>query len=250
MADILRSRAEKMNASTEKVAELIHKLVTRRQFLKGVGAAGLGATTFYLMGCASRSSTIAKETRQIFVADALGMIIAEPSRCVGCRRCELACSEYNDGKSQPAISRIKVGRNYNLGPLEAQRGFMRGNGTWGNHRIIQDTCRQCPHPVPCQLACPHDAIEIVAPLNARVVNVDKCIGCGICTQACPWAMMSLDKTARKATKCNLCKECVIACPTAALQYVAWSDKTKQIPPRIVVPSYINSAVASTCAKCH
>ena len=88
-------------------------------------------------------------------------------------------------------------------PLEAQ-GVHAGNGIWGNFRIIQDTCRQCPHPVPCQLACPHGAIEVVAPLNARVVNVDKCVGCGICTQACPWDMMSLDKTARKATKCTLC----------------------------------------------
>jgi Fe-S-cluster-containing dehydrogenase component len=250
MADILRSEVEKMNASTDKVAEVIHKLVTRRQFLKGAGAAGLGATTFYLMGCAAKSSSEAEGPRQIYVADALGMIIAEPSRCVGCRRCELACSEYNDGVSQPAISRIKVGRNYNLGPLSAQSGLLREDGTWGNHRIVQDTCRQCPHPVPCQLACPHDAIEIVAPLNARVVNVDKCIGCGICTQACPWDMMSLDRTARKATKCNLCKECVIACPASALQYVAWSDKTKQMPPRVVVPAYINSAVASSCVKCH
>jgi Fe-S-cluster-containing hydrogenase component 2 len=129
---------------------------------------------------------------------------------------------------------------------------MRGNGTWGNHRIIQDTCRQCPHPVPCQLACPHGAIEVVAPLNARVVNVDKCVGCGICTQSCPWGMMSLDKTARKATKCNLCKECVDACPAGALQYVAWSDKTKQIPPRVVVPASIRMPVdvADSCGKCH
>lgn len=237
-------------ALSEKVADVIRKAVTRRQFLKGAGAAGLGVTTFYLMGCGSSGSEAQEEPRQVFVANALGMIIHEPSRCVGCRRCELACTEYNDGKSQPAISRIKVGRNYNLGPLEAQKGLMRENGTWGNHRIIADTCRQCPHPVSCQLACPHDAIEVIAPLNARVVNVDKCIGCGICTQACPWDMMSLDKTARKATKCNLCKECVTMCPAGALQYVAWQDKTKVIPPRIVVPAYIQSAVASSCAKCH
>ncbi len=91
MADILRSEAEKMNASTEQVAEVIHKLVTRRQFLKGAGAAGLGVTTFYLMGCAAKSSGEAEGPRQVYVADAKGMIIAEPSRCVGCRRCELAC---------------------------------------------------------------------------------------------------------------------------------------------------------------
>lgn len=247
MAD---KRSSGANAATEKLAEIIHKMVTRRQFLKGAGAAGLGVTTFYVLGCGSSSSDSVEETRQVFVANAVGMIVSEPSRCVGCRRCELACTEYNDGKSQPAIARIKVGRNYNLGPLEAQKGLSRTNGIWGNFRTIQDTCRQCPHPVPCQLACPHDAIEVVAPLNARVVNADKCVGCGICTQACPWDMMSLDKEARKATKCNLCRECVNACPTGALQYVPWQDKTKVIPPRVVVPAHIQSAVAASCAKCH
>ena len=254
MADMKSAVSENAgkDASSEKVTEVIRKLVTRRQFLKGTGAVGLGVTTFYLVGFTSSGSAAQDEPRQIFVANALGMIIAEPSRCVGCRRCELACTEFNDGKSQPAISRIKVGRNYNLGPLGAQKGLLRGNGTWGNHRIIQDTCRQCPHPVPCQLSCPHGAIEVIAPLNARVVNVDKCVGCGICTQACPWDMMSLDKTAKKATKCNLCKECVNACPAGALQYVAWSDKTKQVPPRIVVPASIQmpADVTASCTKCH
>jgi len=238
---------------SEKVTEVIRKSVSRRDFLKGAGAAGLSAVTFYLIGCGSSSTNEGAAPQQVFTANALGMVVAEPSRCVGCRRCELACTEYNDGKSQPSIARVKVGRNYNLGPLEVQKGLMRENGTWGNHRIIQDTCRQCPHPVSCQLACPHDAIEVIPPANARVVNVDKCVGCGICTQACPWGMMSLDKTARKATKCTLCNgdpECVRACPAGALQYVPWQDKTKVIPARFVVPAYIQAAVQGTCGNCH
>lgn len=254
MADILSTVSGELgkDASTVKIAEVIHKLVTRRQFMRGAGAAGLGATAFCLFGCGGSSSSAQEEPRQVFVANALGMIIAEPSRCGSCRRCELACTDFNDGISQPSISRIKVGRNYNSGPLEVG-GFMKEAGIWGNFRTVQDTCRQCPHPVSCQLACPHDAIEVVAPLNARVVNVAKCVGCGICTQACPWDMMSLNRVTKKATKCTLCggsPECVAACPTGALKYVPWSDKTKVVPPRVVVPASIQSAVAGSCTKCH
>ncbi len=237
------------------VAEIIRKAVTRRQFLQGTGVAGVGVATFCLVGCGS-SSTADTTPRQVYVANALGMIVAEPSRCVGCRRCELACTEYNDGKAQPSIARIKVGRNYNVGTGSVTEGFGRGDGTWGNHRIIQDTCHQCPHPVPCQLACPNGAIDVVPPLNARVVNVDQCRGCGICTRACPWAMTSLDGPVdgrnSKATKCLLCKECVTMCPAGALKYVPWQDLTKSVPPRQVVPASIQMAadVKETCNKCH
>jgi len=241
-----------------KVGEYIHKVVTRRGFLQASGAAGLGVVTFYLVGCGS-SETADVTPRQVFVANAEGMLVAEPSRCVGCRRCELACSEFNNGVSQPSIARIKVGRNYNVGPQDTAAGFGRGDGTWGNHRLIQDVCHQCPHPVPCQLACPRGAIEVVPPVNARVVNVDKCRGCGICTKACPWAMTSLsgpvDGANTKATKCSLCNgdpECVRMCPVGGLKYVPWQNVTKDFPPRQVVPASIQLApdVKDTCVKCH
>jgi Fe-S-cluster-containing hydrogenase component 2 len=248
----------KKNASTDEVTELIRKHITRRQFLGSAGAIGLGFASMSILGYGSGGASAAGPLpRQAYVANALGMIVAEPSRCGACRRCELACTDFNDGKSQPSISRIKVGRNYNSGPLDGNYGFMHGNGLWGNFRTVQDTCRQCPHPVPCQMACPHDAIEVIAPVNARVVNIDKCTGCGICVQACPWLMISLtgpvNGLTTKSTKCTLCggnPECVAACPTGALKYVPWSDKTKVVPPRIVVPAYIQSYVPDSCVKCH
>jgi Fe-S-cluster-containing hydrogenase component 2 len=260
MADIINavSGVLKEDHSLDKVTEVIRKLVTRRQFLKGSGAVGLGVTTFYLMGCGSSSTGGADAPRQVYVANALGMIVAEPTLCVGCRRCEAACVGFNQGVVQPSISSVKVNRNQLFGVAGVTiNGFQRGEGDYGNFRTVQDTCRQCPHPVPCQLACPHDAIEIIAPVNARVVNVDKCVGCGICVQACPWAMTSLNGPVRgsstKAYKCTLCNgdpECVQACPAGALKYVAWSDRTKEIPARQVVPASIQSAVDATCAQCH
>jgi Fe-S-cluster-containing dehydrogenase component len=166
---------------------------------------------------------------------------------------------YNQGnKTQPTISNIKVNRNLLYGEITPTIDS-RGDGLYGNFRIVGNTCMQCPHPVPCQLACPHAAIQVVAPVNARVVNDELCVGCGICVEACPWQMPALDGpvlgATTKSNKCHLCggaPECVAACTSGALQYVAWEDRTKIVPERQVVPASIQLAddVKDTCKQCH
>jgi len=244
-------------ASTGSIINAVQKVTTRRQFLKVAGLGALGTAAICLVGCSSpESEAIASPVkRQVYTATALGMVIGNPTRCVGCRRCELACTEFNEGKSQPSIARINVRRNWGFGPRGVQLGYWRGEGRFGNHRVIQDTCRQCPHPVPCQLACPYDAIEVIPPANARIINQEKCQGCKICQRACPWGMTTFDEEIKKATKCHLCNgepECVKACPSGALQYLPWEDRTKEIPQRFIVPAYIESpaGVDETCVQCH
>ncbi|MFC1957320.1 4Fe-4S dicluster domain-containing protein [Chloroflexota bacterium] len=241
--------------STDWITSKVHKPTTRREFLKIAGIGGVGTLALYAIGCAPKTSGSASGGRGVYVANAKGMVIGNPARCVGCRRCELACTEYNEGKSHPAIARVNVRRNWGFGPGGVQLGWWRGEGRFGNHRVIQDTCRQCPHPVPCQLACPYGAIEVAPQTNARVINQDKCHGCRTCQRACPWGMTTFDEEIKKATKCHLCNgdpECVKACPSGALQYIPWEDMTKEIPSRFIVPAYIETPkdVAESCAECH
>lgn len=220
---------------------------SRRQFLKLSGAviAGISAWGLFRAGDSSAAPLIITEQAE-------GLVVADPTRCVGCRRCELACTEYNDGKASPSIARIKVARNLAYGPagLGTRQG---GPGNWGNGLIIQDVCRQCPHPVPCANACPNDAIVAKPPLNARVVDLQKCIGCKMCQRACPWEMISFDPDTKTATKCFLCDgspKCVAACPADALKFAAWRDLTRNAPPRVAPTAVISPEKLQACMDCH
>jgi Fe-S-cluster-containing dehydrogenase component len=188
----------------------------------------------------------------IVMEKAQGLVVADPLKCVGCGRCELACTEFNDGKAAPKIARIKVDRNLTFGPEEVL-AWREGHGNWGDGIVVQDLCKQCPHPVPCANICPENAIVAGPSGKARMVDLQKCTGCKVCLKACPWEMISFDPDTRKATKCHLCNgkpKCVEACPAEALSYVPWRDLTHKAPPRVRTPALISPERAVACQECH
>jgi Fe-S-cluster-containing dehydrogenase component len=192
--------------------------LTRRRFVQmgGLSVVALSALGPWLAAEAASPVLVLPQTK--------GLVLADPTRCVGCRRCELACTEFNDGKAAPSMARIKVARNMNFGPRGAFLG-REGQGTWGNGLVVQDVCRQCADAA-CAAACPVQAISAKLPANARVVDETKCVGCRTCVSACPFRMMAFDEEIGRATKCTLCDgtpKCVDACPAAALRYVAWRE---------------------------
>jgi Fe-S-cluster-containing dehydrogenase component len=187
----------------------------------------------------------------VILESARGMLAVDTTRCTGCARCELACTEFNDGRAQPSLARVKVSRNYGFGPLGQQAGAGRGMGEFGNFRVVPDTCLQCAHPVPCETACPSGALVLEPKTRARMVDVSACTGCRLCLQACPWDVIAFDADRGRATKCWLCSgapECVAACPTGALRYVPWRDLAAAVPVRRA--TVVIQGDQAACVSCH
>ena len=127
----------------------------------------------------------------------------EAGKCTNCMQCELACSFQAEGVFNPAKSRIKVFSFHEQG------------------RFVPYTCTQCAEAW-CMTACPVDAISINAATGAKVVSNDMCVGCKVCTIACPFGTVNYSRDTGKVIKCDLCDgdpACAKACPTGAITYV-------------------------------
>lgn len=111
------------------------------------------------------------------------------------------------------MSRVKMARN-----LTSSRN---GNGlyTENNWVYFPDTCRQCEDPA-CGNACPMQAIY-ADENGVRKVDTEKCVGCGACTQACPWHMPTVNPETKKSSKCIQCGACAEGCVTGALSIIPW-----------------------------
>ena len=97
----------------------------------------------------------------------------------------MACSYENYGVFNPAKSRIKVFNFEHEG------------------RKVPYTCTQCAEAW-CLHACPVDAIRIDAATGAKVVHEATCVGCKVCTIACPFGTVNYVAETGKVQKCDLC----------------------------------------------
>ncbi len=131
----------------------------------------------------------------------LKALVIDGGKCTGCKQCEMACSDENEGEFNVSKSRIRVFDFH----TEA--------------RFVPYTCTQCAEAW-CQAACPVNAITTDA-MGVKNVNEAICVGCKVCTIACPFGTINYNAKTHKVTKCDLCQgkpACADACPTGAITY--------------------------------
>ena len=86
--------------------------------------------------------------------------------------------------------------------------------------MVPYTCTQCAEAW-CQQACPVNAITTDAATGVKIVHENLCVGCKVCTIACPFGTVNYNASTGKVIKCDLCQgspACSNACPTGAITY--------------------------------
>jgi carbon-monoxide dehydrogenase iron sulfur subunit len=146
-----------------------------------------------------------------------GTILVRHERCVGCKRCRLACIVEHSA-SRTLYGAVQEAH------LPAARITVAPRG----RRVLPAACRHCDAAA-CLIACPTGAITRGGPREPVVLHSAKCVGCGSCTLACPYGVPRLTVDRREVVKCDQCVErqgrgeipaCVEACPTGTL---TWRD---------------------------
>jgi anaerobic dimethyl sulfoxide reductase subunit B (iron-sulfur subunit) len=151
-------------------------------------------------------------------------------RCIGCRACQIACKDKND---------LDVGILY-----RQVRSYETGAFPTPGYYHHSSTCNHCAAPA-CIAVCPTEAITKDMENGIVVIDIEKCIGCKSCIDACPYAVPQFIEAENIVNKCDFCNDllkmgdnpvCADACPQRVLEYGdidgligKYPDAVKDIP---------------------
>lgn len=199
--------------------------MSRREFMRQAGAGVVAVAAIGIGGVGLLQGPRPPEE----LAIASGVIMPDPSLCIGCLTCEVACSRAHRQQGLSDVPRIRIFYDHNtqVNPLITAAYGDRG-------QFHQSPCLMCPD-APCHYACPADALVVETTSNARIIDEDKCIACGRCATACPFptlvereatnaltlgqaSRITYDPARNVYVKCDLCywradgPACAEACP--------------------------------------
>jgi Fe-S-cluster-containing dehydrogenase component len=174
----------------------------------------------------------------------LGLVI-DLDTCVGCQACVTSCKEWNtQGYSAPLSDSDPHGADPSGVWLNRVHGYeVKAEGE-DHSRIVHfpRSCLHCEEPA-CVTVCPTGASYKRASDGIVLVDPDTCIGCKLCSWACPYGAREYDESHGVMKKCTLCVDriynenfspedripaCVRACPTGARHFGDLGDPNSAV----------------------
>lgn len=170
----------------------------------------------------------------------LGLVI-DLDICVGCHACATICKAWNsdspsDGLSDP----------YGADPqgvwFNRVHSYETVDGRSRRTVYFPRSCLHCETPA-CVTVCPTGAAYRRSADGISLVDGNVCMGCKLCSWACPYGAREYDQNTGIMRKCTLCADrldaadmsaadhvpaCVQACPTGARHFGDLGDPDSQV----------------------
>ena len=176
-------------------------------------------------------------------AKKLGLVI-DLDTCVGCHACAVNCKEWNTGGHYaPLPDHAPYGAEPDGVWFNRIHSYEAEDGNCGGRTVnFPRSCLHCEQPQ-CVTVCPTGASYKRAEDGIVLVNTDICIGCKLCSWACPYGAREFDEDAGVMKKCTLCIDriynttlpeaerepaCVATCPSRARHFGDFNDPDSNV----------------------
>ncbi len=177
----------------------------------------------------------------------LGLVI-DLDICVGCHACAVNCKEWNTGGHfAPLTDYDPYGQSPDGVWLNRVHSYETGEGAAGRTVHFPKSCLHCEDAA-CVTVCPTGASYKRAEDGIVLVNAETCIGCKLCSWACPYGAREYDVDDGVMKKCTLCIDriynenleeeervpaCVSTCPAGARHYGDLGDPDSAVSQLVV-----------------